>query len=121
MGRPLNKRLFGADANDNLKVQFYNGTASVPGYIVKQKGSAKFVCKDKDGNTATCFLVDKASADLAEGEMTISLKYDNGTVQQITKISAHNVTIDAIKKHWTFNTSTSDTYVQLKKLAMMTN
>lgn len=115
MGRPLNKRLFGADANDNLKVQFYNGTASVPGYIVKQKGSTKFVCEDKDGNTATCYLVDKASADLADGEMTISLKYDNGDVQQITKISAHNVTIDSIKKHWTFDTSTSDTYVQIEE------
>jgi hypothetical protein len=115
MGRPLNKRLFGADANDNLKVQFYNGTASVPGFIVKQKGSAKFVCEDTDGNQATCYLVDKASADLADGEMTISLKYDNGDVQQITKISAHNVTIDAIKKHWTFDTSTSDTYVQVEE------
>lgn len=115
MGRPLNKRLFGADANDNLKVQFFNGTASVPGFIVKQKGSSKFVCEDKDGNQATCFLVDKASADLADGEMSISLKYDNGDVQQITKISAHNVTIDGVKKHWTFDTSTSDTFVQIEE------
>ena len=115
MGRPLNKRLFGANANDNLKVQFFNGTSSVPGYIVKQKGTSTFVCKDASGNTATCRLVDKASADLAVGEMTISLKYDNATVQQITKISAHNVTIDGIKKHWTFDTSTSDTYVQMEE------
>lgn len=115
MGRPLNKRYFGADADDNLKVQFYNGTASVPGYIVKQKGSKKFVCEDKDGNQATCSLVDKASADLAAGEMTITIKYDNATAQQVTKIAAHIVTVDGGKKHWTFNTSTSDTFVQIEE------
>ena len=40
MGRPLSKQqLFGADANNNLKVQFHNGTQSVKGYIVEQTGS----------------------------------------------------------------------------------
>jgi hypothetical protein len=53
MGRPLNKRNFSADANDNIKVQFHNGAASVPGYIVKQKGSKKFVVKAY--NSATEF------------------------------------------------------------------
>lgn len=121
MGRPLNKRLFGADANDNLKVQFYNGTKSVPGYIVKQKGSKKFVCEDKDGNQATCSLVDKASADLADGEMTITIKYDNATAQQVTKIAAHIVTVDGGKKHWTFDTSTSDTFVQIEEAGTNTS
>lgn len=39
MGRPINKRYFGASLADNIKVQFFNGTESVPGYIVKQTGS----------------------------------------------------------------------------------
>jgi hypothetical protein len=112
MGRPLNKRLFGADTNNNLKVQFHNGTESVRGYIVEQKGSKRFVCADTDGNTALCGLVDKASADLAAGEMTISLKYDDGTVQQATKISAHRITVlvDGVATSfpWNFSTSTSD-------------
>ena len=112
MGRPLNKRLFGADANNNLKVQFHNGTESVRGYIVEQKSSKRFVCIDTDGNTALCSLVDKASADLSAGEMSISLKYDDTTVQQATKISAHRITVlvDGVARSfpWNFSTSTSD-------------
>ena len=65
MGRPLNKRFFGAPTagGNEIKVQFHNGTESVNGYIVKQLGSKKFRCTDgvieKD-----CFLVDKAAAQL---------------------------------------------------------
>ena len=115
MGRPLNKRYFGANADNNIKVQFHNGTASVKGYIVKQTGSKRFVCEDANGNTATCYLVDKASADLAAGEMTITVKYDNGTVQQITKIAGMLCTVDDTAMHWTFDPSTTDGYVQIEE------
>lgn len=115
MGRPLNKRYFGADANNNIKVQFHNGTASVKGYIVKQKGAKWFRCKDADGNVALCKLVDKASADLAAGEMTITVKYDNLDVDQVTKIAGRNVTVKGHQEHWTFDTSTSDGYVQIEE------
>ena len=117
MGRPLNKRLFGTPAagTDTIKVQFYNGTASVKGYIVKQKSATRFQCKDADGNVAICRIVDKASADLAAGEMTITVKYDNLDVDQVTKISGRNVTVKGHQEHWTFNTSTSDGYVQMEE------
>ena len=115
MGRPLNKRLFGANAADNLKVQFHNGTESVPGYIVKQTGSRRFVCEDKNGNQATCYLVDKASGDLAEGEMSITVGYDDATARQITKISAHILTVDGAQQPWTFDPSTSDNRVQMEE------
>lgn len=129
MGRPLKKKLFGANANSNIKVQFHNGTGSVPGYIVKQLGSTKFKCEDADGNIAICRLVDKASADLAAGEMSISLKSDAGVVQQAVKISQNLVTIaytgtniitgKAVSGYaqakWTFDTSTSDTYWQIEE------
>jgi hypothetical protein len=117
MGRPLNKRLFGTPAagTDTIKVQFHNGTSSVKGYVVKQKGARWFQCKDADGNVALCKLVDKASADLAAGEMTITVKYDNTTVNQVTKISGRNVTVSGHQEHWTFNTSTTDGYVQMEE------
>jgi len=117
MGRPLNKRLFGTPAagTDTIKVQFHNGTASVKGYIVKQKGAKWFQCKDASGNVAVCKLVDKASAALAAGEMTITVKYDNLDVDQVTKISGRNVTVKGHQEHWTFNTSTSDGYVQMEE------
>jgi hypothetical protein len=115
MGRPLNKRYFGANANDNLKVQFYNGSASVPGFIVRQLGSKKFECQDADGNTAICLLVAKESADIASGEMTITVKNDAGTAGQITKIAAHKVTFNNTSIPWSFSTSTSDGRVQFEE------
>jgi hypothetical protein len=120
MGRPLSKQqLFGANSNSNIKVQFYNGTASVPGYILEQTGSKRFKCEDADGNIAVCYLVDKASADLAAGEMTITLKYDDGTVQQATKISRHRVSVvyDGILQSfpWNFSTSTTDGAWQIEE------
>ena len=115
MGRPLNKRLFGANSSNNIKVQFHNGTASVRGYIVKQTGSKRFVCKDEDGNTATCYIVDKDSAALAAGEMTITVKYDNGDIDQITKIAAHIVTVKNHQEPWNFSTSTTDGAVQFEE------
>jgi hypothetical protein len=117
MGRPLNKRYFGTPSasTDTIKVQFHNGTASVKGYIVKQKGAKWFKCKDVDGNVALCKIVDKASADLAAGEMTITIKYDNLDVDQVTKISGRNVTVKGHQEHWTFDTSTTDGYVQMEE------
>lgn len=112
MGRPLPKRFFGADANNNIKIQFHNGTESVRGYIVRQRGSRRFLCKDENGNTALCRLVDKASADLAAGEMTATLKYDDDTVRRAIKISRHLVAVNYGGSYtqggWTFDTSTTD-------------
>jgi hypothetical protein len=120
MGRPLSKQqLFNANTGNNIKVQFYNGTASVPGYIVEQTGSKRFKCVDVDGNTAVCYLVDKASADLAAGEMSISFKYDDGTVQQATKISRHRITVSydgSVQSFpWNFSTSTTDGVWQVEE------
>jgi hypothetical protein len=135
MGRPLNKKLFGADSNNNIKVQFHNGTASVAGYIVKQLGNKKFKCSDADGNQAICYLVDKASADLDPGEMSITLKYDTGVVSHAIKISQNLVTVSytgtniltgqAVSGYgqakWTFSTSTTDTYWQIEEVGTNTN
>ena len=103
MGRPLNKRYFGEPTagGDEIKVQFHNGTASVPGWIVKQKGSKRFVCTDGT-NTETCTLVDKAATAIAAGEMSITVD-DNGTARQVTKISGRKVTMDnGVMQPWNF-------------------
>ena len=120
MGRPLSKQqLFGANANNNIKVQFHNGTASVKGYIVEQTGSKRFKCIDANGVEAVCYLVDKASAALAAGEMTITFKYDDGTVQQATKISRHRISLTYDGSYqsfpWSFSTSTTDGYWQIEE------
>jgi hypothetical protein len=113
MGRPLSKQqLFNANSKDNIKVQFHNGTTSVKGYIVEQTGSKRFKCIDANGNTAVCYLKDKASADLAAGEMTITFKYDDGTIQQATKIARHRISLTYNGSYrsfpWNFSTSTTD-------------
>ena len=115
MGRPINKRNFGINARNNLKVQFFNGTASVPGFIVSQRGSKKFLCSDATGARAICFLVDKAAGALTAGEMSITVKLDNGAVEQVTKISGGTVTAGGVKRPWNFSTSTSDGAVQIEE------
>jgi len=116
MGRPLNKRLFGTNANNNLRVRFHNGTSSVNGAIVKQKGSKKFVCVDDAGVEATCVLVAVADNSLAAGQMSITVKNDAGTNLYVTKISARKITAsDGNTYPWNFSTSTSDAAVQVEE------
>ena len=117
MGRPINKRYFGtpSDGGNEIKVQFYDGSASVNGWIIKQLGSKKF--RVTDGATIKdCFLVDKASGALAAGEMTITVKDDGGTARQVTKISGRKATIDTgASLAWVFDDSNSDGYVEMEE------
>lgn len=118
MGRPLNKKYFGANADNNIKVQFHNGTESVKGYIVKQLGNKKFKCEDVDGNTAICRVVMKDSADLDAGEMSMTVKFDDDTVRHVYKIAAHRISVNPVTNNnttvgmtsagWTFDTNTTD-------------
>ena len=117
MGRPLNKRFFGAPTagGNEIKVQFHNGTSSVNGYVVKQLGSKKFRCTDgiieKD-----CFLVDKAAAAIAAGEMSIVVKDDAGAVKQVTKISGRKVTLDTgTTIAWNMTDATDDAAVEMEE------
>jgi len=121
MGRPLNKHLWGANSLNNIKVQFHNGTKSVPGYIVKQLSARRWRVRDKDGNTSDCKLVSKASGSLAAGEMSITVKYDNGTASQISKIATHIVTVGGTWQPWTFDPSTSDGRVQIEEAGTNTS
>jgi hypothetical protein len=116
MGRPLNKRFFGAPtaAGNEIKVQFHNGTESVNGYIVKQLGSKKFRCTDgvieKD-----CFLVDKAAAAIAAGEMSIVVKDAEEAIKQVTKISGRKVTLDSGESiAWAYGAATA-TVVEIEE------
>lgn len=122
MGRPLNKRNFGppTDQGAEIKVQFYNGTSSVNGWIVRQTGSKRFECSDGT-DTRICYLVDTAAASLVAGEMSITVKDDGGTPRRITKIAAHKTTAsDGNSYGWTFDDSTSDGYVEMEEAGGVT-
>lgn len=116
MGRPLSKQqLFYVNNKNNIKVQFHNGTTSVRGYIVEQTGSKRFTCKDVNGVTAVCYLVDKASAALQAGEMSITVLDDSGQAHQITKITRHRVSYNGISMPWTFTADLHDGFVQMEE------
>ena len=122
MGRPLNSKLFGANQLNNLKCRFYNGTDSVRGYIVKQLGARTFLCEDEYGVQAICKMVVKAAADVGPGEMTFTLRFDDGSKWQATKITQNLVTgypmdssnyVGGSQLSWSFNSSNSDSILQM--------
>ena len=73
MGRPVNKRYFGAyEAGTQLRVAAFIGSAVDTAYILQQKGSNKVKVSNSAGNAdAICRLVDKATGSVLAGEMVI--------------------------------------------------
>ena len=104
MGRPLNKRFFAkadvgptADGKE-IKVNFHNGSGVKEGFIVKQKGSKRFVCSalDVQDTEHTCTLKPGVlPAELTAGEMSISFKMDDGETYTVSKIAGRRVTLSA--------------------------
>jgi ribosomal protein L27 len=104
MGRPLNKRLFadattGPTASGNeIKVDFHNGSAVKEGFIVRQKGSKRFLCSETGAADTThlCTLVTgKLKGALAAGEMIISVKGSDNETYGLSKISGRVATLVA--------------------------
>ena len=125
MGRPLNKRFFAkADAgpvqyktnpdgsqgpvSNEIKVNFNNGTAVKEGFIVKQKGSKRFLCSETGTADATflCKLTTgKAVSTLTYtgaagtptflGEMSISVQGNDAETYGVSKISGRVATLVA--------------------------
>ena len=78
MGRPVNKRNFGALADGtNLTVncKVASNSASAVGMIKRQRSNNKFLVDDAandSGNEGVCTLVNKASGSLGANEMSIN-------------------------------------------------
>ena len=85
MGRPVNKRNFGAidgaDANFNVNVKVGANSISNAGIILSQRSVNKFKVDDANdgsGNEGICTLVDKDAGALGDNEMNL-LGYVGGT------------------------------------------
>jgi len=134
MGRPLNKRLFGVAGvgptagGNEIKVNFHNGTAVKEGYIVKQKGSKRFVCEEiETAGLFTCTLkTGVLPAALSAGEMAISFKMDDAETYTVSKITGRKATLsapsatgsnayDGKSVPWNFATSTTDGAAQVEE------
>ena len=124
MGRPVNKRFFGAEgvgptaAGNEIKVNFHNNTAVKEGYIVKQTGSKTFLCEEiGTAGTFECTLTyDDVPANLSAGEMSISVQMDDSETYLVSKIAGRCVTLaaptstgsnayDGLKVAWQFGSS----------------
>lgn len=113
VGRPVNKRYFGKNANNNLRVTFKTSGVEYDGYILSQRSTRRF--KVSDGtHTAVCTLVNKNAGSLADGEMLIQVLLDTGELRQVTKLYNRVAVVEGeTKMPWTFVASTTDDKVQV--------
>jgi|TARA_R110002074_G_scaffold272649_1_gene444294 hypothetical protein len=134
MGRPLNRRLFGAAGvgptagGNEIKVDFHNGTAVKEGYIVRQLANKTF--RVEAIGTAGLFDCTLKTgilpAALSAGEMSISVKGDDGETYGVSKIAGRTVrlakhsntgsnALDGLVLPWNFVVSGSDGAVQMEE------
>ena len=64
-----------------------SGEAEDDGFIVRQKGSRKYLVQDTSGNVGVCVLVDKDDASLDEGEMTITVYGDDSAGIRLKRLT----------------------------------
>ena len=114
MGRPVNKRYFGAGSGNQIKVRAKIGAAAEgDGYIVSQRGTNKFKVT-VGADSGVCKLVNKASGSLADNEMIINVLTDGGEYAQVTKLYNRLAIVEGNQKvKWTFNASQADGAVQV--------
>ena len=114
MGRPVNKRKFGNNASNNIKVRAKIGTnAEGDGFIVSQRGTRKFKVT-VGANTGVCTLVNKDTQALGNNEVIINVKNDAGEWKQVTKLFNRVAIIEGTTKvKWNFSTSTTDGAVEV--------
>ena len=131
MGRPINKKFFGAPTagGEEIKVDFYGTSGVLEGYIVKQLGSKKFrvAAIGTPGTTYDRTLTTgKLASALTGTEMAITVKGDDAETYQVSKIAGRKASIvspdgtgtnaltgKAIK--WNFATSATDGGVQVEE------
>lgn len=121
MGRPVNKKYFGALADGtNLTVNCKVGAnaATEQGMIISQRGVAKFKVDDSklgSGNEGVCTLVAKASGSLAADEMSINgIITADGSSVWVTKIYNRTCRDENNNRYtWTVEDDSSVSYMAL--------
>jgi len=120
MGRPLNKRYFGATEGavgtegNNLTVMCKIGANSAVGngVILSQRSETKFNCHDDpdgtSGNSGVCTLVDKAIGALGADEMILQGFTSGGTGVNIRKVMNRTM-VDFNDNHYTWSVTDDST------------
>ena len=130
MGRPINKRYFGAPSTGGkeIKVRYYNGTTDTTGWIVKQLGSKKFKVTNAANQEKIAILVPKPDTFTMHKvtvngvttdhptivEMGILVQLDStvlntpGAVHPVEKIAGRKITAAGVTQRWNFEANTLD-------------
>jgi hypothetical protein len=120
MGRPLNKRHFGATEGsvgtegNNLTVmcKIAANSTVANGVILSQRSSTKFNCHDDpdgtSGNTGVCTLVDKAIGAIAANEMVLQGFTTGGNGVNIRKVQNRTM-IDFNNNRYTWTVTDDST------------
>jgi len=66
---------------------FITGESEDDGFIIRQKGSTKYLVQDTSGNQGVCVLADEAQGALTEGNMNIAFTDDSSTEVLISKLT----------------------------------
>jgi hypothetical protein len=94
-------------AGNQIEVAFKTGGTAYAGWIANQKSTKGFTCTDGT-HTAKCFLVDKASGSLANGEMSITATKSDTTTFRVAKITKHKLyDFSGAPWGWTFGAAST--------------
>jgi hypothetical protein len=130
MGRPLNKRHFGSlatanqraagtETQENIRVEANLTTTGIvdDAFIVAQKGTNKFILRNKAGNENSqtiCRMVNKATAALAAGEMVMFGTTGTGNRVTLKKITARKaVDYNNNQYSWVVQDDSTETVIVL--------
>jgi hypothetical protein len=126
MGRPIKKsatgvQIFGTYADDTgIRVDAFVGSAQVDCFIVKQKGSRRYVVQDVSAGTqAICTLVNVAAGSLTAGQMRLT-GYVGGNgdagraIRKLTKRIATDFSSNRYK--WAVVNDSTNDYIVLTPL-----
>ena len=125
MGRPINKRYFGATGTgtgtglltgNNLPIRFKSGGTVYEGFIVKQVGSRTFKCSTDDGTTAVakCLLKAGTNSDPVNNGEAVLLGLYNGQPISIRELT-NRIAIDfsSNRYKWTLTDDSTETLLIL--------
>lgn len=106
MGRPLNKKHFGTDANSFKVLAKVAGKTEGYGSIVKQNGTHTFDVM-VDGTVGRCNLAVKDAGTLVDGDMVMHVRNTGGTVKAVKSIKGRTLTLeDGSTVKWDFAAAT---------------
>jgi len=125
MGRPINKRYFGATGTgtgtglltgNNLPIRFKTGGNVIEGFISKQTGSRSFLCSNDAGSvTAKCVLTAGTSSDPVNNGDAVLLGLLNGSQPISIRRLTNRIAIDfsSNRYKWTLADDSTETLLIL--------